>query len=273
MRSLASYNKLAAFAHTLAFIGFAVVTIFFLKRDYTVQDIFRLGAAEPDPGKPLASINYRIETKKVFSVNVPYLILFFFASTVVFHLVYAYDYGGFYSKYIKEGWNPIRWFEYAISASLMTTIIGSLAGIRDICGLAAITIAMGALQLCGLIVEREATKSMSDALIVKTATYIGWALFAAVWGPIIFSFYTVIRDAKKYNSRIPNWLYIVIFFQLFNFAAFGLVQLKQVRAMLKNLPLPDYPTIERQYIKRSFSSKLVLGAGIGFGLLSRQNSD
>jgi len=272
MRTLAQFNKLAAGAHFLAFVGFLIVTIFFLKREFTYADIFRLGATAPEDGETVDTINYNIKLKKVLTINIPYLILFFFASTVVFHLIYAYDIGGFYSKYVHEGWNPIRWYEYAISASVMTTIIGALAGIRDITGLAAITIAMGALQLCGLIVEREATKTMQDALIVKTATYIGWALFAATWGPIMYSFFTVIKDARQYNAKIPKWLWIVIFFQLFNFALFGLVQMKQVRAISRNLPLPDFQSIERQYIKLSFSSKLVLGSGIGYGLISRQNN-
>jgi hypothetical protein len=271
MRSLSDFNKLAAGAHFLALVGFAIVTFFYLKKDFTLADIFRLGATAPAPGEPVDTLNYPIQLKKVFTINVPYLILFFFASTVFFHLLYAYDYKGLYSKYVKEGWNPIRWYEYAISASVMTTIIGCLSGMRDVSGLAAITISMGALQLCGLIVEREATKTMTDAFVVKIATSIGWALFAGVWGPILFSFFTVIKDARQYNARIPRWLFIVIFFQLFNFALFGLNQMKQVRAIVNNLPLPDFETIERQYIKLSFSSKLVLGAGIGYGLLGRQN--
>jgi len=273
MMTLSSFNKVAAGAHFVAFVGFAIVAIFFLKKDFTVAGIFRLGATAPPEGQAVDTLNYPIKLQKVFSLNIPYLILFFFASTVVFHLVYAYDYKGFYSKYIKEGWNPIRWFEYALSASLMTTIIGTLAGIRDVAGLGAITIAMGALQLCGLIVEREATKSMADVLVVQVATNIGWLLFAAVWGPILFSFFTVIKDARKYNAKIPKWLFIIIFFQLYNFAKFGLVQMTQVRAMLKNMPLPDFADIERKYIKLSFSSKFVLGAGIGYGLLGRQSNN
>lgn len=267
-----SFNKWAALAHFLAFLSFLLVYIFVLKKDFIYSDIYRLGAVAPPEGDPVDTLNYNVQPKKIFALNVPVLILFFFFSTVVFHLIYAYDFRGLYSKYLKEGWNPIRWTEYAISAGVMTLIIGALSGIRDVTALTAIVLAMGALQFCGLIVEYESIKSVPDLLVVRTTTSIAWALFSAVWIPIIFSFITVLRDAKSYNAKVPNWIWIIIFFQLFNFAAFGLVQLKQVSAMLKRMPLPDFKEIERMYIKRSFTSKLVLGAGIGYGLISRQNS-
>lgn len=272
LQKLLQFNKWAALAHFFAFLGFLYIYIFHLKRDFIYSDIYRLGATEPPAGEPVDALSYTILLKKVFSLNIPLLILFFFFSTIIFHLIYAYDFQGLYSKYVKEGWNPIRWTEYAISASVMIAIIGALSGIRDITSLTALTIAMGTLQYCGLLIEHESLKIVPDLFVVKITTFIAWALFSAVWIPIIYSFYTVLKDAKSYNAKIPNWVWIVIFFQLFNFAAFGLVQMKQVRAMLKRMPVPDFKTIERMYIKRSFTSKLVLGAGIGYGLLSRQNS-
>jgi hypothetical protein len=65
MMTLSSFNKLAALAHFLAFSGFLVVAVFFLKRKFSVSDIVRLGATAPPAGESIDTINYNLKLEKV----------------------------------------------------------------------------------------------------------------------------------------------------------------------------------------------------------------
>lgn len=274
IESLKQFNWYAAGAHGLAFVAFLIITIFVLKPQYKSASVYRIGATAPAPGEDVDSLDYPTKVVRLGSINVAIWILIYFAFTVFFHVLYATDFfgNGVYSSFVTQGWNPVRWGEYAISAALMIVIIAQLAGNRDIVGLIPAFLAVFALQFCGLIVEREVVKPLKDSFQALVATAIGWALLSAAWIPILFSIITVIGDARGFASNVPAWVPIIVFLQFFQYSLFGVWQLKQLIPLVKGTPLPNFVSMEKGYIVLSFASKLALGSFIGYGLIQRQNS-
>ena len=272
LTELKSYNIKAAWFHAAALLGMVIVT-FLLKPKFRAASVFRLAAAAPDPGEPVdSSIDYPVTLKRVFKMPIPWLVVAFFAFTVLAHVLYGTDFfgRGTYSSWVNQGWNPGRWVEYAVSAGIMSIILGTLSGARDVAALWPIAVATAGLQFCGLLVERDLTKAVQDPVVLKYATYLGWGLLSAAWVPILFSISTVIADAKSHDSSVPSWIPIIVALQLLQFSWFGFIQRKQVQAALSGAALPSFFDIEKKYIRASFTSKLALGGAVGYGLLGRQ---
>ena len=272
--SLKTFNWWAAAAHLAAFVAFLMITLFVLKPAYKSASVYRIGATAPAPGQEIDSLDYPTRTVRLGSINIASWILTFFAFTVFFHVLYATDFfgKGWYTQFVRDGWNPVRWGEYAISASLMIVIIGELAGVRDIVGLWPAFFAVAALQFCGLIVEREAIKPLKDGFQAVTATGIGWGLITAVWVPILWTIVKTIGDARSFAANVPAWVPIIVALQFIQYSLFGFWQLKQVIPLARNTPLPSFASMEKGYIVLSFAAKLALGSFIGYGLVQRQNS-
>lgn len=272
--ALKQLNWTAAAAHLAAFVAFLMIAVFVLKKQYKSASVYRIGATRPAPGQQIDSLDYPTKVVRLGSINIASWILIFFAFTVFFHVLYATDFfgKGWYTKFVQEGWNPVRWGEYAISASLMIVIIAELAGVRDIVGLWPSFFAVFALQFCGLIVEREAVKPLKDAFQALVATGIGWALIVAVWVPILFTIVKTIGDARGFAANVPAWVPIIVGLQFIQYSLFGFWQLKQLIPLAQHKPLPSFVTMEKGYIVLSFAAKLALGSFIGYGLVQRQNS-
>jgi hypothetical protein len=222
---------------------------------------------------------------KTFSFNVIYGTLAFFAITAFAHIYYATDAlgSGKYSSYIAQGWNPYRWAEYAVSASIMTVLIAYELGIKDSNHLLSLVFMNVALQACGYLVEHALIQPRIDTTTVKGATAVGWFLLAGMWIPILASFYYIYKDIKdNYKGivepsnapnpgqpvKIPGFVWFIVIVQLLNFASFGFIQLGQVRNALSGNPKP-FSVYEKRYLFLSFAGKLGLAGGLAYGLIFR----
>ena len=79
-----------------------------------------------------------------------------------------------YNADLEKGINQFRWFEYAISASIMIVLISTLFGIYDIASLVLIFIVNATMNLFGLVMEQmNSGKSKNDII---------WGPF--IWGSI-----------------------------------------------------------------------------------------
>ena len=114
-----------------------------------------------NPGQCVVAASFETP-KKVSSVNVVVYCMIFFLITSAFHAFYAWD-GfipglsknglGFYSTVIQDGWNPYRWVEYSISASLMSVILGAVQGTGDLVSIIFMGGVTAAMQFSGFSVE------------------------------------------------------------------------------------------------------------------------
>lgn len=253
---------------------------------YTLPEPDQLGEGlcNSDPtnteggGKCTTSYAYA-PPKKIFRFNIIYGVLFFFAFTALAHAFYASDAGGLYSSVIAAGWNPFRWIEYGISASVMSILIAYALGVRDGAQLISLALVTAAMQANGFVTEGALRKAVVNVPVVVGATASGWLTFVALWLPILYNFITLYLDVEgKYKDeidpdtgkrvQIPSWVWFIVLVQLFHYAGFGIVQLRQIMSGLKGLPM-DFIDVERKYIMLSFTAKLSLAGGLGYGLLFR----
>ena len=222
------------------------------------------------------TVDFPAVNTKLATFDLSVWILLFFLFTIFFHLLYAFNSGPgkWYSTYISEGHNPVRWLEYAISAGIMTGIIGATAGVRDGNALFALVLCIVGVMFQGAIIERQIIQPIPDKQTIRYAFGAAWTLLIGAWIPITYTLFKVINDVRDssddYKNKVPSWIPFFVLFQLYQFARFGLVQWKQVKAVLHDLPLPKYIDIEKMYIRNSFSTKLVLGGFMSYGLLDRQ---
>lgn len=158
IRSLKIWNWSAASVHFICFVFFACWLFIQVKSPFRSATIFRIGVAPIDtPDQLKESIDFPANLRSLFKANIPILILLFFGFTVVFHVLYASDFfgAGYYTKFLQQGWNPVRWLEYAISASIMIFIIGTLSGARDITTLTAFVTVVAITQGFGFLIEKQ----------------------------------------------------------------------------------------------------------------------
>jgi hypothetical protein len=226
-----------------------------------------------------------VPKKMPVSYNNITLCLFFFAFTALTHLFYLTDgFGkGTYSGFLAQGYNPIRWVEYAISASIMTILIAQNLGIHDLYHLISLVFINIALQTCGFVVESALKDGPGfNRQVVGGTTFAGWTLLLGLWIPIIFSFGSLLNDIKeKYADvvetvgpnagkkiQIPGFVWFILIVQILNFSCFGFIQAMQVRDAFKG-KIVNYESYERKYIGLSFIGKLGLASGLGYGLIFR----
>lgn len=296
MQALLSLNVKAAIAHAVAFTA---VLVFYLiwknSRPHTVAQTFRytlpeadelgVGKCNSDPqndvGTGQCTTDYAYAPpKKTFRFNIIYGVLAFFAITAFAHTFYATDgFGsGAYSKVIGEGWNPYRWYEYGASASIMSVLIGYALGVRDGGQLISLGVVTAGMQASGYVVEASLRGTPNKA-VIQGATTSGWLAFLALWVPIIYSFTSLFLDVEgKYKNeidpqtgkrvRVPSWVWFIVLVQLYHYAGFGVVQAKQIHAAFKGIP-QVFTAVERKYLILSFTAKLSLALGLGYGLLLR----
>jgi hypothetical protein len=263
--NLKRLNNLAALAHLGSFLS-----VFFLFRRYpnaikTVQ-LYRPAIDTTDPPDE-CNLSNSVVTKNAGQISFEYSIYLFFLISFAAHLFYANSEK--YTQAIAKRWNPYRWFEYALSAGVMTLILAPADGTRDLAHVATLTVITGALQFCGLIVESALRNN--DPLVVKTATGIGWILFISVFGSIFYNFANLKRDIDTGNEQgtfspaidLPKWLWFILLSQFFYYALFGLNQLSFIRNP------KNFASVEYRYILLSFMAKLSLAAGFAYGLIYR----
>ena len=152
MISLKKYNVIACILHSLCFIVLLILYLHYKNtRNKANIKLYRMqlsgqitttvppispktlsfcstqGNVSINPGQCAVAPSFQ-QPKKVSHINAIFACMAFFLITALAHGLYASDINGFYSNAIKEGWNPYRWFEYAITASLMSAILGSIQG-------------------------------------------------------------------------------------------------------------------------------------------------
>lgn len=270
---LLQLNFRAAIAHFVVMVAFLVYFWIKLKPQFQLASTYRLEAEPFDPNTTPRTLDYPLRLKKLFQFNVPWLLLTFFAVTVFAHIFYATDgFGsGLYYKLVMQGWNPVRWIEYGISASIMILILCILNGVRDLNAWVPIVVAMAVIQGQGYIVERELIKAKPDFGTVTAATLFGWVLLVVSFFVQVYALTNLIIDSRRFDARVPTWVPLLTAVQLFNFALFGVNQLRHISHIKHGMGVDSFIGTERGYVWLSFFAKLVLAGFLSYGLIDWQN--
>lgn len=154
-----------------------------------------------------------------------------------------------YVENLKKGMNPVRFYEYALSSSLMIVLIGMLIGLWDLGALILIFTLNATMNLFGIMMElhnQHTPKTDWTAFIYGcVAGFVPWVVIALYFVGAVNS-----GDAKP-----PTFVYAIVptLFVFFNIFAINMVlQYKKVG------PWKDYLYGERVYIILSLLAKSVL---------------
>jgi len=157
-----------------------------------------------------------------------------------------------------KGINKVRWFEYALSASVMMVAISLLSGIYDLSSLIMIFFLDAIMNLTGLAMEvhNQGEKKIKwlDFVIGCIAGIIPW---------IVFGIY--VYGARQFGGgNIPTfvyWIYVSIFIFFNSFAINMFLQYKKIGAW------KNYLYGERAYIILSLVAKTLLAWQVFGGTL------
>lgn len=219
--------------------GNVPITISYLKFDQTVTKLLP-------------------NTQEIFTVNLAWFVIAFFLMSAMAHLFIATIYRKEYESNLLIGINKARWFEYALSASVMMVAISLLSGIYDISSLVMIFALDALMNLLGLAMEKENQGKTK----INWLTYIIGCIAGIVpW--IVFGIY--VYGATQYGEgNIPDfvyWIYVSIFLFFNSFAVNMILQYKKIG------PWKDYLYGEKAYIVLSLVAKTLLAWQVFGGIL------
>jgi hypothetical protein len=167
-----------------------------------------------------------------------------------------------YKRYVanlEKGMNPIRFYEYALSSSLMIVLIGMLVGIWDVGTMIALFGVNAAMNLFGIVMEtvNQYTKKTDWSAFI-------FGCFAGIipWIVVVMYFLGAVNSG---DAKPPAFVYaiiptILVFFNIF--AVNMWLQYKKIG------PWKDYLFGERFYIVLSLAAKTLLAWMIFSGTLA-----
>jgi hypothetical protein len=162
-----------------------------------------------------------------------------------------------YNKDLLKGVNKLRWFEYALSSSVMIVLIATLFGIYDIATLLVIFIVNAAMNLFGLDMELLASKRQEGEKL-NWGPFI-WGSIAGVAPWIAIALYMT-GAGGDINPPWFVWAIVGTYFVAFNtFPVNMVLQYKKVGKW------KDYLYGERTYIVLSLVAKSILAWLVLFG--------
>jgi hypothetical protein len=203
-------------------------------------------------------------TEKLFDLPFLPLTASFLLLSALFHFLIAVPFRRKYRSDLKEGVNQFRWYEYALSSSLMIILISSLFGVRDIAVFVLIALSNAAMNLFGLDME------LLNAGKTKAGKKINWLpfIFGSIIGlaPWLAIAAYIIFNPALYDTITTNdppafvWAILITYFVAFN--TFPVNMVLQYLGVGK---FKDYLHGERGYIVLSLVAKTILTWLVLFG--------
>ncbi|MFX1280191.1 MAG: heliorhodopsin HeR [Promethearchaeota archaeon] len=246
---LKKFNRNMGFLHLIqGILMLTVGLILDFSRDiYT----FYLNFEEVSPG--VFEINPNPTVLFTFSYVGAILASFLLLSALA-HLLIAYPLNERYNANLQKGFNPYRWYEYALSSSIMIMFIALLFGVWDFWSLIMIFVLNATMILFGYVME----------LVNQYTEKTNWKPFlmgcisgAIPWIVIIGYFYGVTSN----TDGPPDFVYAIFYSYLVLFNIFAINMVLQYKGVG---PWRDYLFGERVYIILSLVAKSLL-AWLAFG--------
>jgi len=167
-----------------------------------------------------------------------------------------------YQRYVanlEKGMNPVRFYEYALSSSLMIVLIGMLVGIWDLGTMIALFGVNAAMNLFGIVMEtvNQYTKKTDWSAFI-------YGCFAGIipWIVVVMYFLGAVNSG---DAKPPTFVYAIIPTNLVFFNIFAVNMWLQYK---KIGPWKDYLFGERFYIVLSLAAKTLLAWMIFSGTLA-----
>ena len=182
----------------------------------------------------------------------------FLLLSAIFHFLIAFPFKKKYRAGLRVGINQFRWYEYALSSSLMIVLISALFGVRDVAVFALIALSNAAMNLFGLDME------LLNQGETKVGKKVNWLPF--IFGTIIglapwlaIAFYI---GVNPHLDAVPVFVWFILGTYFVAFNTFPVNMLLQYLGVGK---FKDYLHGERGYIVLSLVAKTLLTWLVLFG--------
>lgn len=247
-KRLQIFNRIAGAVHLVQ----AAVLYVILNPETTIPVITRFFDQTPGGIAPVSEI--------LFEFPVAYIAPLFLLLSAIFHFIISSPfYIRRYERNIENGINPLRWWEYALSSSLMLVVLMMLGGLIELSTIVFIFTLNFIMNMMGLMMERH------NQLTKKTSWFpfnIGVLAGIVPWimGGLYFWVSTTnVGDAIPAYAQL-GFLLTFLFFN--SFAVNMWLQYKKIGKW------KDYAYGEKAYIVLSLTAKSALGWTIVLGTLT-----
>lgn len=154
-----------------------------------------------------------------------------------------------YNTDLGNGINKLRWYEYALSSSVMIVLIAYLFGVRDIASLVLIFVVNASMNLFGLVMEQ--LNSGKDK--VDWGPFI-WGTIAGLTPWLVIILYMTGAPAEV-TEQTPWFVWAIV---VSYFVAFNTFPINMILQYLKKGKWQNYLYGERGYIVLSLVAKTIL---------------
>lgn len=202
-----------------------------------------------------SSMKLVTDTKELFNLPFATCVGYFLLISALFHFIIVI-YNEKYSSDLAKGINKFRWYEYALSSSLMICLIAILFGVYDIGALILIFGLNASMNLFGLLMEKmNQNGPKTDWLPFFFGSFAGIIPWIVI---IMYAF------GNANPTEVP-WFVYAVFISYFIF--FNLFPINMILQYKKIGKWKDYLYGERIYIVLSLVAKTVLAWLVFFGIM------
>jgi len=196
-------------------------------------------------------------SKALFELPFGILVASFLFISALAHAIVFLS-GETYLNEIRRGINKFRWFEYALSSSIMIVLISTLFGIYDIASLILIFVLNVSMNLFGLVMEQ--LNEGSEKKNIRWGPFV-WGALAGVapWTAILLYMF-----GTGNFDMVPWFVWAIVGTYFVAFNTFPVNMVLQYRRVGK---WKDYVYGERVYIVLSLVAKSALAWLVLFGAM------
>ncbi len=260
MEEKLSFERLRRFNFKMGIVHLVQAIIMFVLAFVVIQEVSEFA--------PVITQNYLeydpeiggliLSTDDLFTMPFGVLVASFLLISAIAHFLISVPKrtNAIYVADLKEGINKFRWFEYALSSSIMIVLIATLFGIYDIASLILIFILNATMNLFGLVMEQLNQKRDKDS--VNWGPFI-WGSIAGI-GPWIAILLYMFGTGNF--SEVPWFVWAIVGTY---FVAFNTFPVNMVLQYLQVGKWKNYLYGERVYIVLSLVAKTILAWLVFFG--------
>lgn len=200
-----------------------------------------------------------LKSKELFELPFGLFVAVFLFLSAIAHALIAFPFNKTYNDDLTKGMNRFRWFEYALSSSVMIVLIATLFGIYDIASLSLIFIVNAVMNLFGLVMEQMNARRKEGEKTIWGPFIWGTVAGLAPWIAIIL--YMV---GNTDLGMVPWFVWAIVGTY---FVAFNTFPINMVLQYLKVGKWKNYLYGERVFIILSLVAKSLLAWLVLFGAM------
>lgn len=253
------WNRVAASLHFVQFVFMAVASTTVSNfRDFELDLTYSYFESESDDRGLARAVGV------ITQIRVAPLCALFFLLSAVFQgattVNSPFRFHDIYNADLERCQNRFRWYEYAISSSVMIWVIAMFVGVSDVCSLICIFGINMCMNFFGLLMEHE-NSGAATATVTWRPFWFGCVAGIPPWISVITGLAT--------SSSPPGFVYGIFISYIIMFGLFPLNMVLQFKRVGK---WADYRFGEFVYIVLSLVAKSLLGWFV-FGGLNQPNSN